>query len=149
LWRRHRCRRRRGDLGAGHGSRSAAGRQVAHRQQPRLAADDASASTVSLTPSDTARFVLQAGARFPKRWVARALAFSASVSRSLGGAPVSRASISRRAAPATSATAQSNAAPLALDGLVKPLSLRTNCNEASWISASVAGGSKLNSVLMF
>ena len=32
---------------------------------------------------------------------------------------------------------------------MKPLSLRTNCSEAARISCSVAGGSKLNSVLMF
>ncbi len=32
---------------------------------------------------------------------------------------------------------------------VKPLSLRTNCSDAARISASVAGGSKLKSVLMF
>ena len=35
------------------------------------------------------------------------------------------------------------------DGLVKPLSLRTNCRADARISSSVAGGSKLNSVLMF
>ena len=37
----------------------------------------------------------------------------------------------------------------AFDGAVKPLSLRTNCNDAARTSSSVAGGSKLKSVLMF
>jgi len=31
---------------------------------------------------------------------------------------------------------------------MKPLNLRTNCSDAARISSSVAGGSKLNSVLM-
>src|ERR1043165_4092219 len=44
--------------------------------------------------------------------------------------------------------AASKAAWLALDGVLKPLSLRTNCSEAARISSCVAGGSKLNSVLM-
>jgi hypothetical protein len=38
---------------------------------------------------------------------------------------------------------------LALEGLLKPQSFLTNCNDAARISSSVAGGSKLNSVLMF
>jgi hypothetical protein len=46
-------------------------------------------------------------------------------------------------------TAAWNAAWLALDGFLKPLTLRTNCNEASRISASLAGGSKLKSGLIF
>ena len=41
-----------------------------------------------------------------------------------------------------------NAGSLVLDGAVNPLSLRTNCNDAARISSSVAGGWKLNSVLM-
>jgi hypothetical protein len=53
------------------------------------------------------------------------------------------------AAAATSSTARSNAAWLAFEGLLKPLSFLTNCTEAARISASVAGGSKLNKVLMF
>jgi hypothetical protein len=40
------------------------------------------------------------------------------------------------------------AASLDLDGTLNPLSLRTNCNDASRISISVAGGSKLKRVLM-
>src|SRR4051812_20335181 len=35
------------------------------------------------------------------------------------------------------------------EGAVKPLILRTNCSDAARISSSVAGGSKLNRVLMF
>src|SRR5262245_46712771 len=49
---------------------------------------------------------------------------------------------------ATSSMARSKAFSLAFDGRVKPLSLRTNWNEAARISSSVAGGSKLKSVLM-
>ena len=41
-----------------------------------------------------------------------------------------------------------NAASLAFDGALNPLSFRTNCSEAARISASVAGGSKLKRVLM-
>ena len=54
-----------------------------------------------------------------------------------------------RAVAATSSTARSNAALLALDGLLNPLSFLTNCKDAARISSSVAGGSKLKSVLMF
>ena len=48
----------------------------------------------------------------------------------------------------TSSTARANATSLALDGVVKPLSLRTNCSEEARISSSEAGGLKLYSVLM-
>jgi len=34
------------------------------------------------------------------------------------------------------------ASSLALDGRLKPLSLRTNCSDEAWISSSVAGGLK-------
>ena len=54
-----------------------------------------------------------------------------------------------RAVAETSATARSNASMLALEGVLKPESLRTNCTAEAWISSSVAGGSKLNRVLMF
>ena len=64
-----------------------------------------------------------------------------------GWGVVTSDAISRRAAAATSSTALSNAASLAFDGTLKPLSLRTNCSDASRISSSVAGGSKLNRVL--
>ena len=57
--------------------------------------------------------------------------------------------LSLDAADVTSTTARLNASSFALDGLLKPLNLRTNCSADARISASVAGGSKLNSVLMF
>jgi hypothetical protein len=41
--------------------------------------------------------------------------------------------IKRLAEAATSSTACSNAASLAFDGTLKPLSLRTNCSDASRI----------------
>src|SRR5512140_3347447 len=44
---------------------------------------------------------------------------------------------------AISWTARSNAAWLAAEGLVVPLTLRTNCSAASCTSREVAGGSKL------
>src|SRR5215472_13257675 len=40
------------------------------------------------------------------------------------------------------------AASLVFEGALNPESLRTNCSEAARISSSVAGGSKLNSVLI-
>ena len=83
-----------------------------------------------------------------KRSAARARAFAASSSRFFGGAVVSSEEISRRAAAATSSIARSKAASFAFDGLVKPLSLRTNWIAEARISSSVAGGSKLNSVRM-
>src|SRR5262245_6505218 len=52
------------------------------------------------------------------------------------------------AAAVTSTIARLNASSFALDGLLKPLSLRTNCSAEARISVSVAGGSKLNRVLM-
>src|SRR5437773_5175392 len=50
---------------------------------------------------------------------------------------------------AISSTAATNASSLAFDGLLKPLTLRTNCNEAARISSSVTGGAKLKRILMF
>lgn len=84
-----------------------------------------------------------------KRTALLARAFSASSSRLRGRCDVSIESSSSRAHSAIERTARSNAASFRFDGLVVPLSFRTNCNAASWISSSVAGGSKLNSVLMF
>src|SRR5262249_27904718 len=84
-----------------------------------------------------------------KRSAARARAFAASTSRSRGGAVVTRASSNSCATCATCSTARLNAAWFALDGRVNPLSLRTNCRADARISSSVAGGSKLCSVLMF
>src|SRR5947208_8629713 len=76
-------------------------------------------------------------------------ALAASSSRLFLGAFVSNELRSRLATAAISSTAARNAASLAFDGLLKPLTLRTNCNEAARISSSVAGGSKLKRLLMF
>lgn len=78
-----------------------------------------------------------------KRFAFRARAFAISSSLVLGGAVVSRDRSSRVAAAATSSMADSNAASFTFDGLLKPLSFRTNCSEAARISPSVTGGSKL------
>lgn len=86
--------------------------------------------------------------RSPNLATERARAFAASTSRLRGSADVVSAAISVRAVAATSSTARSNAASLLLDGILKPLSFLTNCSDASRISISVAGGSKLNRVLM-
>jgi hypothetical protein len=72
-----------------------------------------------------------------------------SSSRSFGGLNVNSEPISLLAAVATSSTARLKATSLALEGALKPLSLRTNCKAAARISSSVAGGSKLYKVLMF
>src|SRR6187402_955861 len=73
----------------------------------------------------------------------------ASSSRFFFGAFVARSSTNRRAMAAMSSMACMNTASLAFDGAVKPLNLRTNCNDAARTSSSVAGGSKLKRVLMF
>src|SRR5215469_337772 len=83
-----------------------------------------------------------------KRSAALARALAASTSRYRGGALVTRVSSSSCAAAATWSTARSNASWFALEGRVKPLSLRTNCSEDALISSSVAGGLKLWSVLI-
>ena len=49
----------------------------------------------------------------------------------------------------TSSTAVAKACSFACEGFVEPLILRTNCIAAARTSSSVAGGSKLNRVLMF
>src|SRR5262249_42115366 len=77
-----------------------------------------------------------------------ARARAASTSRLRGSAFVTRDPIRARAAAVTSSTAWSDPTSFALDRLAKPLSLRTNCSDAARISSSVAGGSKLKSVLM-
>ena len=56
---------------------------------------------------------------------------------------------SRAEIRATSSTAAAKAASFAREGFVKPLILRTYWSEAARISSSVAGGAKLNNVLMF
>jgi hypothetical protein len=65
-----------------------------------------------------------------------------------GGARVDSDSRRMRAAAATSPTARSKAASFMLDGFVNPDSFRTNWMDASRISSSLAGGSKLNRVRM-
>src|SRR5207249_1293222 len=78
----------------------------------------------------------------------RSLAFSASTSRSRVGALVCSDASRRRALSDTSDTARLNASAFACEGELNPESLRTNCSAEAWISACVAGGSKLNRVLM-
>ena len=46
-------------------------------------------------------------------------------------------------------TAARNAASFVFDGLLKPLTFRTNCREAARISSSVTGGEKLKRILIF
>src|SRR5205085_11808341 len=77
------------------------------------------------------------------RCAARARAFAASTSRSLGGAVVRSWASSADEAAATASTALLNAASFAREGLWKPLILRTYCCAAARTSSSVAGGSKL------
>jgi hypothetical protein len=79
----------------------------------------------------------------------RARALAASTSRSCGSAVVTSESMRTLATSAIPSTARSNAASFAWEGFVKPDSFLTNWSEASRISASVAGGSKLKRVLMF
>src|SRR6185295_340939 len=86
--------------------------------------------------------------RQPNRARERSLAFSASTSRSRAGALVCSDASRRRALSETSETARLKASALACDGELNPDSLRTNCSAEAWISACVAGGSKLNNVLM-
>lgn len=81
--------------------------------------------------------------------MARACAFAASSSRFRGGAFVSSAPSNLCEAAATSSTAARNVASFALEGLLKPLTLRTNCSEAARISSSVTIGSKLKRILIF
>ena len=85
----------------------------------------------------------------PNLRIARAWAFAASISRFLGGEAVTSEFNNLLEAAVTSSTARWNAAWLACEGLPDPLIFRTNCSAAFWISSSVAGGSKLKSVLMF
>ena len=73
----------------------------------------------------------------------------ASVSRFLGRAVVTSEPSRARDAAATSSTARANAASFATEGAADPLIFLTYCRAAARISSSVAGGSKLYSVLMF
>ena len=74
---------------------------------------------------------------------------SASTSRSRGAAVVTSAASNSLVMAATSSTARSNTASFAFDGFCDPLTLRTYWSAAARTSSSVAGGSKLWSVLMF
>ncbi len=62
---------------------------------------------------------------------------------------VTSSSSRRLVIAATSSTARSKAGSLAFDGFCEPLTLRTYWSAAARTSSSVAGGSKLWSVLMF
>src|SRR5262249_25664338 len=91
----------------------------------------------------------RAGNQAPNLSTARALALAASSSRFFGGAVVSSARSKRVDTSATSSIAARNACSFAFEGLLKPLILRTNCNDAAWISSPVTGGSKLKRFLIF
>ena len=80
---------------------------------------------------------------------ARTRALAISSVRFLGAAFVSSELRRLLETAAISSTAARNAASLAFDGLLKPLTFLTNCNEAARISSSVTGGSKLKRVRMF
>jgi hypothetical protein len=71
-----------------------------------------------------------------------------SASRLRGGALVSSELSKRADTAAISSTATEKAASLAYEGLLNPLTLRTNWSEAARISSSVTGGSKLKSILI-
>jgi hypothetical protein len=83
------------------------------------------------------------------RSAARARALAISSARFLDGALVSSERRRLLDTAAISSTAARNATSLAFDGLLKPLTFRTNCNEAARVSSAVTGGSKLKRVLMF
>ena len=80
---------------------------------------------------------------------ARTRALAISSVRFLGAAFVSSELRKLLETAAILSTAPRNAASLAFDGLLKPLTFLTNCNEAARISSSVTGGSKLKRVRMF
>src|SRR5947208_2646909 len=83
------------------------------------------------------------------RWAERSRALAASTSRYFGGALVSRELRRLLDTAVIPSTAARKAASFAFDGLLKPLTLRTNCRAAARISSSVTGGAKLNRILMF
>src|SRR4029079_12911619 len=103
---------------------------------PRARVDDALVSGAALQ------------LRAPKRSAERAFALAASSSRLRGCGVVVAESTRRRATRNVSSTARLKAISFTFDGAVKPDSLRTNWSDAAWTSWSVAGGAKLNSVLM-
>jgi hypothetical protein len=71
------------------------------------------------------------------RWAERSRALAASTSRYLGGAAVSKELRRLLETAVIPSTAARKAASFAFDGLLKPLTLRTNCSEAARISSSV------------
>jgi hypothetical protein len=89
------------------------------------------------------------GRYLANRCAKRSRALAASTSRYLGGALVSREARRLLEIAVTASTAARNAASFAFDGLLKPLTFRTNCNEAARISSSVTGGEKLKRIFMF
>ena len=106
--------------------------------------------TFATSPASSTRSPRCSGyAARPKRFSARTRARAASTSRSRGGAVVTSWASSVRVDAATSSIARPKAASFAFDGFCDPLTLRTYWSAAAWISSSVAGGSKLWSVLMF
>src|SRR5258706_2938774 len=80
---------------------------------------------------------------------ARSRALAISSSRLLGGAFVSSEPSRFRETAVIPSTAARNAASLALEGLLNPLTFLTNCSDAARISSSVTGGAKLKRILMF
>jgi hypothetical protein len=90
-----------------------------------------------------------AGPNERNRVADRARALAASSARLRGGACVSSAVNNVVQLDATSSTARLNAASLANEGLLKPLTLRTNCSAAARTSSSVTGGSKLKRSFIF
>ena len=88
------------------------------------------------------------GVPIPPGEVATSPEQAEAIARKLGGAVVVKERMRRSATAVTSSTARLNASSLAFDGRLDPLSLRTNCSADARISSSVAGGSKLASVLM-
>src|SRR6185437_2851757 len=79
------------------------------------------------------------------RCAARSRILAANASRLRGGAFVSSERNSSTETSAILSTAARNAASLAFDGLLKPVTLRTNCSDAARTSSSVTGGWKLKS----
>ena len=77
------------------------------------------------------------------------LAFSASTSRLRVGTCVVRDPINLLVTAVVSSTASWKAFSFTFDGLLNPLTFLTNCKHAARTSSSVAGGSKLKSVLIF
>src|SRR4030081_966485 len=89
------------------------------------------------------------GCYLANRCAKRSRALAASTSRYLGGAVVSKEPRRLLEIAVIPSTAARNAASFVFDGLLKPLTFRTNCREAARISSSVTGGAKLKRILIF